>query len=53
MTLVFKADENQTPNIYTREIYIKEAFKEKIIHILIEVDSAKPAFDIDISISLN
>ena len=45
----FRAKENLTPDIYPRKIYIKGP-EEKIISVVIEVESAKPLFDVDVEV---
>ena len=50
IVLVFKAAENQEPNVYLSEIHVKEATIEKIINTVVEVDSSKPVFDINIQV---
>lgn len=48
--LVFGADENQKPDIYTGEIVIKSGISQKIINIIMEIESAKPLFDVDVEV---
>jgi len=48
--LVFKADEDLKPDVYPKEIFVKEASEEKIIFTVIEVESAKPLFDVDVEV---
>jgi len=48
--LIFKAEKNQTPNIYTGEIKVISGSTEKIVSTIIEVESAKPLFDVDVEV---
>jgi len=50
VSLLFKADEDLQPNIYPREIFVRGASQEKIIYTVIEVESAKPLFDVDVEV---
>ncbi len=50
MKIVFKAAENQKPDIYTGKILLKGPSIEKEVNALIEVDSAEPLFDVDIEV---
>ena len=47
---VFKALENEKPDIYTGKIVLKSPSIEKEINTLIEVDSAEPLFDVDVEV---
>ena len=48
--LVFKALENEKPDIYPAKILFKGPFKEKEVPTVIEVDSAEPLFDVDVEV---
>ncbi len=48
--LVFKALENEKPDIYPAKIKLKSPSKEKEIATIIEVDSADPLFDVDVEV---
>ena len=50
LNIVFGAGENLKPDIYTGEIKIKSGILEKIISTIIEVESAKPLFDVDVEV---
>ncbi len=50
LNLVFGAEENQKPDIYTGKIIIKSKAIEKIINTILEIESAKPLFDVDVEI---
>jgi|SRR3989344_2355340 len=50
LNLVFGAEEEQQPDIYTGEIKIKSGVLEKIISTIVEVESAKPLFDVDVEV---
>ncbi|MAE43134.1 hypothetical protein CMO93_05145 [Candidatus Woesearchaeota archaeon] len=47
---MFRAAEDQKPDIYPQEIYVKGPSGEKIIATVIEVESAKPLFDVDVKV---
>ncbi len=51
--IVFKAAESIVPNIYPFEIILSTIFGEKKISAIIEVESAKPLFDIDAEVLPN
>ncbi|MBI3035654.1 hypothetical protein HYY71_05015 [Candidatus Woesearchaeota archaeon] len=46
--LVFRALENEKPEIYPKTIVLKSPSSEKEVIIVIEVDSAQPLFDVDV-----
>ncbi len=48
--LVFGADEEMKPDVYSGEISVKSGELEKIINTIIEVESAKPLFDVDVQV---
>lgn len=48
--LVFKALENEKPDIYPGKISLKGPSTEKEIITIIEVDSAEPLFDVDVEV---
>ena len=48
--LVFKALENEKPDIYPGRILFKSPSTEKEIAAVIEVDSAEPLFDVDVEV---
>ena len=48
--LVFKALENEKPDIYPAKISLKSPSTEKEIITIIEVDSAEPLFDVDVEV---
>jgi len=50
LNIIFKAGEDVIPDIYTGEIIIKNGNLEKIVKTIIEVDSAKPLFDVDVEV---
>lgn len=50
LNLVFRAEENLKPDVYTGGIKIKGGALEKIINTIIEVESAKPLFDVDVEV---
>lgn len=47
---VFKASENEKPDIYLGKITFKSPSVEKEIAAIVEVDSAQPLFDVDVDI---
>ena len=50
VSLVFGAGEDVKPDAYTGEIKLKSGSLEKIINAIIEVESAKPLFDVDVEV---
>ena len=50
ISLTFRAEEDQKPDIYTGKITLKSGSIEKIINTIIEVESAKPLFDVDVEV---
>ena len=48
--IVFKALENEKPDIYPAKIKLKGLSIEKEVDTVIEVDSAQPLFDVDVNI---
>ena len=50
INFVFKASENQKPDIYPVEITLKGPSTEKTIAAVFEVDSAQPLFDVGIDV---
>lgn len=48
--LIFKALENEKPDIYPAKIKLKSPSVEKEIAAVVEVDSAEPLFDVDIDV---
>jgi len=48
--LVFKALENEKPDIYPGKISLKGPSTEKEVITIIEVDSAEPLFDVDVEV---
>ena len=48
--LVFKALENEKPDIYPSEIVLNSPSVEKRITTIVEVDSAEPLFDVDVEV---
>ena len=48
--LVFKALEDEKPDIYPAKIRLESPSKEKEIDTIIEVDSAEPLFDVDVEV---
>ena len=48
--LVFKALENEKPDIYPAKIALKSPSTQKEIPTIIEVDSAEPLFDVDVEV---
>jgi len=50
INLVFGAPEDLKPDVYTGEIRLKSGTIEKIIGTIIEVESAKPLFDVDVEV---
>lgn len=50
LNFVFGAEENLKPDVYTGGIKIKGGAIEKIINTIIEVESAKPLFDVDVEV---
>jgi len=48
--LIFKALDNQKPDVYTGKIILKGASIEKEIPTTIEVDSAQPLFDVAVNV---
>ena len=51
--LIFKAAENEIPDIYPGKITFKSPSKEKEISAVVEVDSAQPLFDVDVDVQPN
>ena len=50
LSLIFKAEENLKPDVYTGEIKVRGGALEKIVNTIIEVESAKPLFDVDVEV---
>ena len=50
INVVFGAEEDQKPDVYTGEITVKSGSVEKVISTIIEVESAKPLFDVDVEV---
>jgi len=50
LNLIFGAKEDQKPGIYTGEIVIKSGALEKIINVILEIESAQPLFDVDVEV---
>ena len=50
INLSFKAEEDFTPDVYPREITITGAGTSTIIFTIIEIESAKPLFDVDVEV---
>lgn len=48
--LIFKALENEKPDIYPAKIKLKSPSVEKEIAAVVEVDSAEPLFDVDVEV---
>jgi len=48
--LIFGAREDQKPDVYTGEIKVKSGTTEKIINIIVEVESIQPLFDVDVEV---
>lgn len=48
--LVFRALENEKPDIYPGKITLKSPSSEKEIATVVEVDSAEPLFDVDVDV---
>ena len=47
---VFKASENEKPEIYPGKITLKSPSSKKEIALIVEVDSAQPLFDVDVEV---
>ncbi|MBI2134826.1 hypothetical protein HYU09_02470 [Candidatus Woesearchaeota archaeon] len=50
INMVFGAGEDLQPDIYTGYIRVKSGSKEKTVNTIVEVDSAKPLFDVDVEV---
>lgn len=50
LNLVFGVEEELKPDVYTGEIKIKSGTIEKIINVIIEVESSMPLFDVDVEV---
>ena len=50
LSFIFGAKEDQQPDIYTGEIAVKGGGIEKIISMIVEVESAQPLFDVDVEV---
>jgi len=50
LNLIFGAEESLKPDVYTGEIKVRGGAIEKIVGTIIEVESAKPLFDVDVEV---
>ncbi len=50
ISIVFEAKEDQTPDVYAGKIVIKSAAGEKAINTILEIESAKPLFYVDVEV---
>lgn len=50
LNFVFGAEKDQKPDVYTGEIVIKSQTIEKIINTILEIESARPLFDVDVEV---
>lgn len=50
ISITFGAEKDQKPDIYTGKIAFKSGGIERIINTIIEVESAKPLFDVDVEV---